>query len=289
MSLSIIQERLSSYQTNTVLEQEHALKEIAQEIALMALARTGFFKIAAFQGGTCLRILYGLERFSEDLDFSLLTPNLTFTWQPHLQSMSEEFKAYGFALEVQDRTKINKAVKIAFLKADSAGGLLIIKDLKTHQPKLRIKLEMDTNPPEGAHYDLKYLDFPMSFSIQTHDVPSLFSGKCHALLCRPYVKGRDWYDFVWYIARKTPINFPLLTQALQQAGPWAGQAMAVTPSWLIHTFTEKINTLDWDLAKQDVAVFLKPKDLPTLETWSPAFFHSRVEKLKEYLKETVTF
>jgi hypothetical protein len=197
--------------------------------------------------------------------------------------MSDDFKTYGFTLEVQDRTKTEKAVKIAFLKADSVGGLLLVKDLKTHKPKFRIKLEIDTHPPAGATCELKYLDFPLAFSIQTHNISSLFAGKCHALLCRPYVKGRDWYDFVWYIARKTPINFPLLLHAIQQTGPWAGKNITITPAWLVQTLKEKIDTLDWALAKQDVASFLKPTDLLALEIWSTAFFYSRVEKLSQYL------
>src|ERR1700733_6581653 len=117
MSVEVIQQRLLSYQCQTVLDQENALKEIAQEIALMALSRAGFFKVAAFQGGTCLRILYGLERFSEDLDFVLEKPNKNFDWNTYIKNMREEFHAYGYSLDVLNKTKLDKVIRTAFLKA----------------------------------------------------------------------------------------------------------------------------------------------------------------------------
>lgn len=283
MSTAIIQAKLRSFQCTTLLEQENALKEIAQDIALMALSRAGFFRIAAFQGGTCLRILYGLDRFSEDLDFVLEHPDKHFIWKDFINDLSQEFSAYGFQLEVKDKAKLENVVKIAFLKADSMGGILIINDSRSSKPQLRIKLEIDTNPPEGSTFEIKYLDFPLPYSIKVQDLPSLFAGKCHALLCRQYIKGRDWYDFIWYVARNTLINFTLLHNAIKQSGPWANQAIDVTKKWLVETLRERILQIDFDKAKQDVARFLKPHELKSLEIWSEAFFLSRVQKLGEYL------
>lgn len=283
MSVEIIQEKLLNYHCQSLGEQENALKEISQEIALMALSRSNFFQIAAFQGGTCLRILYGLERFSEDLDFVLEKSDKSFSWGKYIHNMQEEFSAYGFTLEVKDREKLDKSVRNAFLKIDSEGGMLLIKDLRTNKPQLRIKLEIDTHPPEGSEYELKYLDFPLPYAIKTQDLPSLFSGKCHALLCRDYVKGRDWYDFTWYIARKTLINFELLNASLIQAGPWKNQDIKATKHWLLKELQVKINDINWDNAKKDVARFLKPKELQSLDVWSKDFFISRLEKMSEYL------
>lgn len=279
MSVDIIQQRLLNYNCQTVPEQEYALKEIAQEIALMALSRAGFFRVAAFQGGTCLRILYGLERFSEDLDFVLEKPDKNFDWDDYIKSMREEFSAYGYTLEVTNKTKLDKAVRTAFLKADSEGGILVLKDTRTNRPKLQIKLEIDTNPPEGSEYELKYLDFPLPYSVQTQDLPSLFASKSHALLCRDYTKGRDWYDFAWYISRQTSINFSLLNKAIEQAGPWKDQNISVTPDWFLQELKTKINSMDWDDAKKDVARFLRPRALASLDVWSKEFFISRVDKL----------
>jgi predicted nucleotidyltransferase component of viral defense system len=283
VSVEIVQTKLLSYQCHTVLEQENALKEILQEIALLALSRAGFFQVAAFQGGTCLRILYGLERFSEDLDFTLKNPDKNFIWKKYIASMQEEFSAYGFSLETKDREKLDNTIKIAFLKADSDGGLLIIKDNRTNKPKLRIKLEIDSNPPEGATYELKFLDFPLPYSINVQDLSSLFAGKCHALLCREYTKGRDWYDFIWYISRKVPINFIFLNNAISQAGPWKEKNISITPHWFYQQLKIKIMAMNWDEVKQDVVHFLRPKERATLDLWSKEFFLSRLEKLIDYI------
>lgn len=283
MSVELIQQRLLTYKCETVLDQENALKEIAQEIALMALSRSGFFRIAAFQGGTCLRILYGLARFSEDLDFVLLKQDKKFDCDKYIKSMREEFNTYGYHLEVTNKSKLDKTIRSAFLKADSDGGLLILKDNRTNRPKLQIKLEIDISPPEGSEFELKYLDFPMPFSVQTQDISSLFASKSHALLCREYVKGRDWYDFIWYVARNATLNFNLLSHAINQAGPWAGKNNVVTPSWFVKQLYLKVDSIDWSAAKKDVARFLRPRELAALELWGHDFFHSRVDKLAGYL------
>lgn len=283
MSVELIQQRLREYDCKTILDQDNALKEIAQEIALMALSRAEFFRVAAFQGGTCLRILHGLERFSEDLDFVLDNPDENFNWDAYVKYMHDEFSAYGFFLDVINRKKLNKAVRTVFLKADSMGGILSIKDSRSNRPKLQIKLEIDSNPPEGSKYELKYLDFPLAYSVKSQDLPSLFASKSHALLCREYTKGRDWYDFSWYVARRVTINFSLLNMAIEQAGPWKGQHISVTPAWFLQKLKTKINNMDWDAAKKDVERFLRPRELPALDVWSKEFFLSRADKLTEYL------
>lgn len=283
MSVAVIQQKLLDYDCKTINDQENALKEIAQEIALMALSRAGFFRIAAFQGGTCLRILHGLPRFSEDLDFVLEEPDNKFNWQDYIKNMREEFSAYGYSLQVTNKTKLDKAVRAAFLKADSTGGLLVLNETKTNRPKLQIKLEIDTNPPARSTYELKYLDFPLAYSVQAQDLPSLFASKCHALLCREYTKGRDWFDFGWYVSRRVRINFELLENALQQAGPWKDKNISITPAWLLRELKIKINKIDWNETKKDVARFLKPRELDAIQIWSNEFFLSRVEKMSGYL------
>lgn len=274
MSVEIIQDRLLSYQCKTVLEQENALKEIAQEIALMSLSRAGFFKYGAFQGGTCLRILYHLNRFSEDLDFVLLEHNKNFSFEPFLKSMKDEFEGYGYALEIVDKEKLQNAVKTVFLKADSMGGLLILKDPRTNRPKIQIKLEIDSNPPAGSTYEMKFLNFPLPYSVYAQDSPSLFASKSHALLCRPYTKGRDWYDFVWYVMRKTSINYELLSHAIDQKGPWEHQHENVNKAWFVDKMEQKILQVDWEQAKQDVEKFLAPREVESLALWSKEFFLS---------------
>jgi predicted nucleotidyltransferase component of viral defense system len=283
MSVEIVQQRILEYDCKTVLDQENALKEIAQEIALMALSRVGFFRIAAFQGGTCLRILYGLERFSEDLDFVLEKPDRKFDWEIYIKNMRDEFNAYGYSLDVINKTKLDKVVQTVFLKENSQGGILLIKDTRSNRPKLQIKLEIDTNPPAGSLFELKYLDFPLPYSVQSQNLASLFASKSHALLCRDYTKGRDWYDFIWYVARKTSINFSLLNKAIAQTGPWSGREISVTQEWLLQNLRIKIKNTDWKMAKKDVERFLRRRELLSLDVWSEEFFLSRVDKMAEYL------
>ncbi len=279
MSLDIIKQRLATYQSLTPLEEEQALKEITQEVILMALSRQDFFSKAEFHGGTALRILYGLQRFSEDLDFALLKPDTNFSLTPYLNNLSDELRAFGYEFEIKDRSKASNVVKKAFLKDDSIGKIILL--MKTGiSKKLTIKIEIDTNPPLGADTEIKYLDFPAPFGIKTKDSPSSFSGKMHALLCRNYIKGRDWYDFIWYVSRKTPMNFALLENALKQNGPWKNQPLTINANWLAEALNNKINYIDWQVAKQDIAVFIKPHEQASLDIWGKDFFLSETDKMK---------
>jgi predicted nucleotidyltransferase component of viral defense system len=281
MSVTVIQDRLESYRCQSTLQEEQALREITQEIVLAALGRADFFQKAAFQGGTCLRILYGMNRFSEDLDFALKKPDNCFILKPYLDDLSRELQAYGYGLELDDRSKVNRAVRQAFVKDSSLGRLLRLDYRPIAGPlrKLRIKLEVDTNPPAGAAFEIKYLDFPFPSAVSVFDPPSLFAGKIHALLCREYLKGRDWYDFVWYTARKTPTNYSLLSAALTQMGPWKGQTLPVDRAWCVAQLRSKIQATNWPQAREDVRRFVRPSELPSLNLWGPEFFLAQAEKL----------
>ncbi len=281
MSITLIENRLQQYPVLSKQDELNAIKEIAQEIALAGLSRSDFFKHAGFQGGTCLRIIYGLSRFSEDLDFILLKPDKNFIWKPYLSLMLSEFQAYGFQIEVQDRSKADDNIKKAFIKDDSFGQVLKLNHKRNASDiqKIQIKLEIDTHPPMASQFEVKYLDFPYPFSLTLQDLPSLFAGKCHALLCRTYAKGRDWYDFVWYVSQKTEINYLFLKNALYQSGPWKGKNISLTKEWVIDALSEKVKTINWEQTKQDVARFLKPREAETLQLWSTEFFNQMINKL----------
>ena len=281
MSVKMIQDRLDSYGCRSTLEEEQALREITQEIVLAALGRTDFFQKTGFQGGTCLRIFHGVNRFSEDLDFALQNPDPSFAIQSYLESLAKELTAYGYGLEMDDRSKVDQAVRMAFVKDDSLGNLLQLNYKPTSGPlrKLRIKLEVDTNPPAGASFETKYLDFPFPSAVCVFDLPSLFAGKLHALLCREYLKGRDWFDFIWYTARRTPANYALLSSALDQMGPWKGQGVRTACAWCVEQLQMKIKSTDWKHAREDVRRFVKPNELPSLDLWSREFFLAQTDKL----------
>ena len=281
MSVQMIQARLDSYRCQSTLEEEQALREITQEIVLAALGRTDFFHKAGFQGGTCLRIFHGMNRFSEDLDFASQTPGISFALKSYLNTLTRELAAYGYELEMDDRSKVDRVVRMAFIKDDSLGNLLRLNYRPAKGPlrKLRIKLEVDTNPPAGASFETKYLDFPFPSAVCVFDLPSLFAGKLHALLCRDYLKGRDWYDFIWYTARKTPINHDLLSSALMQLGPWRGRQIRTDRDWCAEQLRAKIETTNWKRVSDDVRRFVKPNELPSLDLWSREFFLAQCEKL----------
>ncbi|MFH1832528.1 MAG: nucleotidyl transferase AbiEii/AbiGii toxin family protein [bacterium] len=281
MSIKIIEDRLKEYSPVSSRDELHALKEITQEIALSALARVNFFNKAAFQGGSCLRIVHGLNRFSEDLDFILFKPDRTFVWEPFLKSLQLEFKLYSLEFDVIDRSKADKAVKMAFLKENSFGKVFVFTHPRGLSDKqtIKIKLEIDTNPAEGSEFKNHFINFPYSFSIISQNLPSLFASKCHALLCRPFIKGRDWFDFVWYVSKKVVPNYVHLTKAIDQEGPWKKQNVIVTKFWLIKSLTEKIEKIDWVKAKYDVENFLRASDRESLKVWGADFFLDMVKKL----------
>jgi predicted nucleotidyltransferase component of viral defense system len=282
MSIKLIQERLNSYNCKSELEEEHAIREITQEVALAALSRTDFFKYGVFQGGTCLRIFYGLNRFSEDLDFILREPNSNFKLQPHLQSLSEELQAYGYNVDITDRSKTDITVRKAFIKDDSIGKVLQLNHAGKKSPfrKIRIKLEVDTNPPSGSQTEIKYLDFPFVSSVTVQDKPSLFAGKVHALLCREYIKGRDWHDFLWYTSQRIKINYRFLASALKQQGPWKGRDIDINLEWCMAELGKAIKSLDWKTTTEDVRRFVRVAEQPSLDLWSKELFLAQLEKLR---------
>ncbi len=283
MSVEIIQERLATYGCKSTLEEEQALREITQEIVLAGLGRSDFFGRVAFQGGTCLRIFHSLNRFSEDMDFALGAPDSAFQLSSYLERVRQELTVYGYELEIDDRSRAGATVRQAFVKDDSVGNLLRLDYRPRSGPmrKLRIKLEVDTNPPSGATYEMPVLDFPFPAAVRLFDLPSLFAGKLHALLCRSYLKGRDWYDFIWYTARRTPINHDLLSAALDQQGPWKGRAPKTDNAWCVEQLRALIVKLDWMQARRDVQRFVKPHELPSLELWTREYFLRQSAKLSE--------
>jgi len=282
MSIKMIQDRLNSYNCKSQIEEEQALREITQEVALAALGRTDFFKHAVFQGGTCLRIFYGLNRFSEDMDFILKELNPHFELKPHLHALADELTAYGYNIEVADRSKMDVNVCKAFLKDDSIGKVLQLNYGGQIGPlrKIRIKFEVDTNPPSGSELEIKYHDFPFVSTVVVQNKPSLFAGKVHALLCRNYLKGRDWYDFLWYTSQGFGINYPLLSAALNQQGPWQGQDVQVDLNWCLNKLDHTIRLMDWKATALDVLRFVRVVEQPSLDLWSKDLFLAQLEKLK---------
>lgn len=279
----IIDAQLKKYTPQNPGEEENALKEILQEVALFSLSTTDFFAKALFQGGTASRILHQLPRFSEDLDFILKKPTKNFQWEKYSDAMKKAFALYGITPEIQDREKAKTAVKKMFLKDNSIGKILTLHFHHHAHKKLLIKFEIDTNPPRGSNEEQQYLQFPVDYAIAAQDLPSNFAGKCHALLCREYLKGRDWFDFLWYVAQTTTINFSFLQNAFHQNGPWKNWNIMFDKKWLIHELKNKIVTIDWKKAAHEVEMFVNAAQKKSLKLWADDFFLDRVQKLENYL------
>jgi len=279
MTTQIIHQRLRTYSPVTIEDEQNALKEILQEIVLYALYSAGFFSEALFHGDTSLRILYNLPRFSEDLDFVLTRTNKKFRWEPYLQAVTNTCEQFGIEPEVIDRSKTDSTVQKMFFKDNSIGKMLNLNFHHNPDKKLLIKLEIDTNPPQGSLSEMKFLDFPVDYSVMTQDLSSNFAGKCHALLCRPYIKARDWFDFTWYITNRISPNLSLLSNAIDQQGPWKNQKIRVTLEWLKKSLHEKVKTIDWQKAANEVMPFLNKPQQASLKIWCADFFVDKLNKL----------
>ena len=279
--IELIQDKLKSYSATTRLEEENATKEILQEIALYALWRAKFFEIALFQGGTSLRILHGLPRFSEDLDFMLVKPDPKFDWQPYLNDLLECFEEYGLVSEALPKGNMEKRVRKAIVKDTTVTNQLDLSFAgRRAEEKIKIKLEIDVEPPAHSGEARTFLDFPLDYEVRHQDLASNFSLKIHALLCRGFLKGRDWYDFSWYVSKGVFPNLPHLQAGLIQFGPWENQTgLSVDKNWLKKIITKKIKSIDWEDAKIDVRPFLKPREAASLDLWGNDFFLSKLEKL----------
>lgn len=277
-----IEKMLEPYNCKTPDDYRNALKEIIQEIALLGLSRAGFFDYAAFYGGTALRIFYGLERFSEDLDFSLLTVNPDFDISGYCGAIKNELGAYGFEMDVTKKEKkVDSAIESAFNKGKTLIQLLNIRSIippvsGVHRDEvLKIKLEIDTAPPEGADYTVKYSLRPVPYSVLIFSDSSLFAGKLHALLCRIWkgnrMKGRDLYDFVWYIKNDIPLNLNHLKHRMLQTGHLEKHE-PFTRSILLEQLQAKFSKIDFNQAKTDISPFIK--DPAETDVWSEDFFNS---------------
>lgn len=279
--IKIIQQRLDSYNATNSLEEGQATKEIIQEVALYALWRADFFKVAAFQGGTSLRILHKLPRFSEDLDFMLKEPDSGFEWSGYLEQLLACFEEYGLKSEALSKGKVEQRIRKAVIKDNSVTSQLNLSFYNGHaSQKIKIKLEIDVEPPAGSGYAYTYLDFPSDHEVCHQDLSSNFALKIHALLCRGFLKGRDWYDFNWYIKQGVSPNLKHLQNALIQYGPWQGQdELVVNLEWLKKSLQDKINSIDWKAAIDDVERFVNSTEQKSLTLWSERFFSQKLLQL----------
>lgn len=282
-----IRKMLDKYECKTLTDYIFALKEIFQQIALLGLYRSKFFEKSAFYGGTALRIFYGLNRFSEDLDFTLLKTETDFDLNEYSNYLKKEFSAYGFDITIDKKEKaIKSPIQSAFLKANTKNELLVIdipKNLANEIPvgsQVKIKIEVDSNPPSSFDTEVKYLLNPVPFSVKLVKLPYMFAGKMHSILYRNWknrVKGRDWYDLVWFISNYPELSLTHLKERMIQTKS-IKEDEELTFTKLKEIYIEIVSRINIEQAKKDVFPFLK--DPSVLDIWSKDFFISIFDQIK---------
>ena len=273
--MTLFDKMVQQLQGGTGITAENAVHEVMQRIALAGLARGGFFEKAAFYGGTCLHLLFGLERFSEDMDFSLLKPDAAFNFEDYFPAVVEEFKLAGKDVEIKMKHKgMPSAIESAFLKESSD-----VFDIGfTTEKRIKVKIEVDIDPPPKFNTIEKPIQSPRVCWIKTYDLPGLYAGKVSAVLFRKWktrIKGRDWYDLAWYIREGVELDLEHLVERAKESGPGVDVSSREA---LMVAFDRRIDMIDFENAKQDVYSYLH--DHSELEIWSPLFFKEIVRRIK---------
>ena len=281
----MIKNWLSQYNPRNSADAVQAMREIMQEITLAGLYRGGFYKNAAFYGGTALRIFHGLPRFSEDLDFSLLEKDHSFNIENYFNAIEDEFKALGCKVVLNKKSKShNSNIESAFLKSDTLISEIVLENILPEitnaiQTSIKIKIEVDTDPPSGFLTEEKLRLQPFSFYVNCYSLPDLFAGKIHALLFRKWknrVKGRDWFDFEWYVRNGIKLNLSHFQQRAFQSGDWGKSTISAVD--FLAVLKQKITASSITNIKQDIAPFIQ--DQSNLEIWSKDYFMALAERIK---------
>ena len=273
MKNEIFDNMLSRYDLTTEQNKRNAIFEVNQQVILAGLYAGGFFEEAAFYGGTCLRIFHGLQRFSEDMDFSLLAQDDNFDFTKYFPAIIDAFALVGREVEITKKDKKNFGkVESAFLKDNTD-----VYDVTFQTEKsIKIKIEVDTYPPLNFKTEQKLLLQPHSFMARCFTLPDLFAGKMHALVYRTWkdrVKGRDWYDFEWYVRHNVPLDFTHLAERCRQFNN-----EEITPELFKEKLIERLATADIRQVKTDVLPFVRnPKEL---DIWSNDYFVQLAEMVR---------
>lgn len=289
-----LEQMLKSYNVENLYDRKNAMKEIMQEIVLCGLSRAGFFQKAAFYGGTALRIFYGLDRFSEDLDFSLETTDTAFDLASYFPVLEKEVKSFGLNLTIMEKEKTKESnIRSAFLKGNTKEHLLLFyADEKAvgsiaKNEAVKIKLEVDVNPPAYATFEHRYRLLPAPYEVNMYDMPSLFAGKIHAVICRAWqsrIKGRDLYDYIFYLSRGATVNQKHLRERLLQSGYITSDAECGL-SEIRQMLCDRFESINFSQAKQDVEPFIH--DTSVLNIWSADFFKQITEGLTVHRRDNL--
>lgn len=279
--MTIIQQMINKYNPITLEDKKNAVKEVLQEVVLAGLSKTDFFSHAAFYGGTALRLFYGMNRFSEDLDFSLLVADDTFEISKYFKPISDVVSSLGLNFEVSKKDKTTSStIDSAFIKGNTKETIITIypdsadSSRFIHNEKIIIKFEVDVNPPLYANTEIKFRLLPFPYQVRVYDQSSLFAGKIHAVIARGWknrVKGRDLYDYIYYLSLETKVNLKHLEARLKQTKT-IEEDVQLTRASLIEILDKRFDQIDYDIAKSDIRPFIK--DHSSLDLWNSDFFKS---------------
>lgn len=285
---TIVEQMIRTYTAQTIYDQKNAMKEVMQEIVLCELSRAGFFRKAAFYGGTALRIFYGLDRFSEDLDFSLMREEEEFDIRSYFPVLEKSVGAYGLNVKINNKEKdVDSTIQSAFLKANTKEHLLMFypadKELAgvSGNELTKIKFEVDVNPPEFATFERRFRLRPIPYEVNLYDESSLFAGKLHAVMGRSWksrTKGRDLYDYIFYLSKGISLNRKHLRARLLQSGHITEETAFDLPE-IKRMLNDKFDSIDFKQAREDVAPFIR--DTRVLDMWSADFFKQITQGLTE--------
>ena len=283
---SIVEQMLSQHKSATLSDKKNSIKEVVQEIILCGLSRAGFFQTAAFYGGTALRIFYGLDRFSDDLDFSLMAPDPSFQLDQFLPALDKELRTYGFHFKAETKVKMKDSdVLSAFVKGNTREHILLcyadenLARSVIGSELIKVKFEVDTTPPPYAGFERQFRLLPIPYEINLYDKPSLFAGKLHAVICRAWksrIKGRDLYDYVFYLSGGTPVNLKHLNARLVDSG-FEGAREDMTLDEIKEILRRRFESIDYVQAKSDVLPFIR--NPAVLDMWNQSFFQSITNSL----------
>ncbi|MDO9547594.1 MAG: nucleotidyl transferase AbiEii/AbiGii toxin family protein [Candidatus Marinimicrobia bacterium] len=285
--MELLSKWLGEYSLKSLDDYDRAVKEIIQQVCLLGLWRARFFERAAFYGGTALRLLCGLDRFSEDIDFTLLVPDTSFQLSRYFLAIQTELDAFGLETEIRGKSKsADSAIESAFIKANIRIHFLkigVAQNLIRQIPSnkiLKVKFEVDVDPAVGVQSEIKLLLKPIAFSARTVSSPDLFAGKMHALLYRRWlhrVKGRDWYDLVWFVEQDIPLRLKHLSRRMHQSGDLPVSTTLDVPTFR-NQIEEAIKTLNIEQARNDVRPFIE--DQSRIDQWSHSFFREIVSHIR---------
>ena len=264
---------LSTIEKEPTTEPDVALntaREIVQEAILSGLSRSNFFGHAAFQGGTSLRIFHGLDRFSEDLNFCVVEDGYEVDFDRISDFICNELESLGLVYRLDKVKRSDGNITGCFIEGNAVETLSLMgyqeRLIKQVHPNtlLKVKIDIDKEIPGGFGLEHVYKEYPFNYGATLLDFPSLFAGKTSAVITRHWrnrIKGRDLYDFEWYIGREVKLNTRFLENNLIREG--LVKESELDRETLLSILEERFNKIDYGNALADLRAFIRPSKIPT--------------------------